>query len=209
MAVLPVDLDSTPDDIASLLAVDAAVRAAVGLDHHPPAPGALHWADDAGMWMALLRPGDGRALLVGWHPEFSLTEGGGNSREAGTDLVGDAPGWWRRGVEHARSRNADLGFLYGWDGSRWWRLDQPADDGFDPELFPVTRAALRDIVDELADDTLLDAPDPDAVETLLTAGSGLTAADLAAVLHAPDGWPEVDLDAGARAAHEHRSAVTA
>ena len=76
--------------------------------------------------------------------------------EAGTDLVGDAPGWWRRGVEHARSRGAYLGFLYGWDGSRWWRLDQPVDDGFDPELFPVTRAALRDIIDDLADSTLLD-----------------------------------------------------
>lgn len=209
MAVLPVDLDSTPDDIASLLAVDAAVRAAVGLDHHVPAAGALHWSGDEGMWMALLRPGPGRALLAGWHHEFSLTEGSGTAGEAGTDLVGDAPGWWRRGVEHARTHDACLGFLYGWDGSRWWRLDQPADDGFDPELFPVTRAALRDIVDELADDTLLDAPDPDAVEALLTAGSALTAVELGAVLHAPDGWPEVDLDAGARAAREFRSAVPA
>lgn len=209
MALLPVDLDSTPDDIASLLAVDAAVRAAVGLEHNPPTAGALHWAGAEGMWMALLRPGDGRALLAGWHHEFSLTEGSGSTDEAGTDLVGDAPGWWRRGVEHARSAEAYLGFLYGWDGSRWWRLDQPVDDGFDPELFPVTRAALRDIVDELADDTLLDPPDPDAVEALLTAGSGLTAADLRAALHAPDGWPEVDPDAGARAAHAYRSAVPA
>ena len=94
--------------------------------------------------MALLRPGDGRALLAGWHHEFSLTEGSGRAGEAGTDLVGDAPGWWRRGVEHARSRGAYLGFLYGWDGSRWWRLDQPVDDGFDPELFPATPLALRD-----------------------------------------------------------------
>ena len=39
----------------------------------------------------------------------------------------------------------------------------------------------RDIVDELADDTLLDAPDPDAVEALLTAGSALTAVELGAV----------------------------
>ena len=73
----------------------------------------------------------------------------------------------------------------------------------------MTRAALRDFVDELADDTLLDAPDPDAVEALLTAGSALTAVELGAVLHAPDGWPEVDLDAGARAAQEFRSAVPA
>ena len=209
MAVLPVDLDSTPDDIAVLLAVDAAVRAAVGLDHHPPTAGALHWTGTEGMWMALLRPGDGRALLAGRHHEFSLTEGGGNAGEAGTDLVCDAPGWWRRGVEHARAHDAHLGFLYGWDGSRWWRLDQPVDDGFDPDLFPVTRAALRDIVDELADDTLLDAPDPDAVEALLAAGPGLGAADLGAVLHTPDGWPEVDLEAGARAARDFHSAARA
>ena len=36
MAVLPVDLDSTPDDIASLLAVDAAVRAARLLRREDP-----------------------------------------------------------------------------------------------------------------------------------------------------------------------------
>lgn len=209
MSLLPVDLDSTPPEIVSLLAVDAAVRAAVGLEHHRPTPATLHWEGADGMWLALVRPGEGRALLAGWHPEFSLTEGSGSAGEAGTDLVGDAPGWWRRGVEHARSHNAYLGFLYGWDGGRWWRLDQPIDDGFDPELFPVTRAAMRDIVDELADDTLLDAPEPDAVEALLDAGARLTAADLERVLYAPDGWPEVDLEAGARAARDFGSPVPA
>lgn len=209
MALLPVDLDATPDDIVSFLAVDAAVRTAVGLEHHRPTAAALHWAGAEGMWMALVRPGEGRALLAGWHHEFSLTEGSGSAGESGTDLVGEAPGWWRRGVEYARSRDAYLGFLYGWDGARWWRLDQPTDDGFDPELFPVTRAAVRDIVDELADDTLLDAPDQDAVEALLGAGAHLDSTDLGAVLHAPDGWPEVDLEAGARAARAFRSPVPA
>ena len=209
MALLPVDLDPTPRDIASLLAVDAAVRAAVGLDTPPPTGAALHWAGTDGMWAALVCPGEGRALLAGWHPEFSLTEGSGQAGGSGTDLVADAPGWWRRGVEHARSRDLYLGFLYGWDGSGWWRVDQPADDGFDPELFPVTRAALRDIIDELADDTLLDPPDADAVEALLDAGPRLTEAQLTAVLHSPDGWPEVDPGAGARAARAYLSAAPA
>lgn len=209
MALLPVDLDSTPDDIASLLAVDAAVRAAVGLEHSPPNASALHWAGAEGMWMALVRPGEGRALLAGWHHEFSLTEGSGRAGEAGTDLVGDAPGWWRRGVEHARSKGLYLGFLYGWDGAVWWRLDQPTDDGFDPEIYPVTTAAVRDIIDELADDTLLDAPATSAVDALLSAGARLSAPDLAAVLHSPDGWPEVDLEAGVRAARAFGSPVPA
>lgn len=209
MALLPVDLDSTPDDIASLLAVDATVRSAVGLEHSAPSAAALHWAGADGMWMALVRPGEGRALLAGWHHEFSLAEGSGRAGETGTDLVGDAPGWWRRGVEYAQSNGAYLGFLYGWDGSSWWRLDQPADDGFDPELFPVTRPALRDIIDELADDTLLDAPAPEAVDALLAAGSALTSAQLAAVLHAPDGWPAIDVDAGVRAARAFGTPVPA
>lgn len=209
MALLPVDLDATPDDIVSLLAVDAAVRAAVGVDHPAPTAAALDWAGADGVWMALVRPGDGRALLAGWHHEFSLTEGSGRAGEAGTDLVGDAPGWWRRGVEHARGRDAYLGFLYGWDGARWWRLDQPVDDGFDPELFPVTPHALREIIDGLADDTLLDDPDPDAVDALLAAGAGLTAEHLAAVLRSPDGWPEVDPAAGVRAARAYRAPVPA
>ncbi|QGW23410.1 hypothetical protein GJR88_00552 [Dietzia sp. DQ12-45-1b] len=209
MALLPVDLDSTPDDIASLLAVDSAVRAAVGLEHFAPTPAALHWAGAEGMWMALVRPGEGRALLVGWHHEFSLTEGSGRTGETGTDLVGDAPGWWRRGVEHARSAGLYLGFLYGWDGATWWRLDQPTDDGFDPEIFPVTAAAVRDIIDDLADDTLLDAPGTGAVDALLAAGARLDSPELAAVLHSPDGWPEVDLEAGVRAARAFGSPVPA
>lgn len=209
MALLPVDMDATPDALVSLLAVDAAVRAAVGLDHHRPTATALHWTGEDDMWMALVRPGDGRALLAGWHHEFSLTEGSGRDGEAGTDLVGDAPGWWRRGVEHARSHDTYLGFLYGWDGTRWWRLDQPIDDGFDPELFPATPLALRDIIDGLADDTLLDAPDPAAVDALIAAGTELTAEHLETVLHAPDGWPEVDIAAGVAAAREFRSPVHA
>ncbi len=209
MALLPVDMDATPDTIVSLLAVDAAVRAAVGLEYHRPTATALHWTADEDMWMALVRPGDGRALLAGWHHEFSLTEGSGRGGEAGTDLVGDAPGWWRRGVEHARSHDSYLGFLYGWDGTRWWRLDQPVDDGFDPEIFPATTLALRDIIDELADDTLLDAPEPAAVDALIAAGAELTADHLEAVLHAPDGWPEVDIEAGVRAAREYRPLVPA
>lgn len=224
MALLPVDLDATPDTLASFFAVDAAVRAAVGVEHpesphpesphpeplHPePAHPALDWDGDDGVWMALVRPGEGRALLAGWHHEFSLTEGSGMGGEAGTDLVGDAPGWWRRGVEHARARGHYLGFLYGWDGARWWRLDQPVDDGFDPEIFPVTEFAMREIIDELVDDTLLDAPAPEAVDALLAAGPELTSAHLAAVLHAPDGWPEIDLDAGVSAARAYRPSVLA
>ena len=209
MALLPVDMDATPDDIVNLFAVDAAVRAAVGLDYHRPTSAALHWVGGEDMWMALVRPGDGRALLAGWHHEFSLTEGSGRGGEAGTDLVGDAPGWWRRGVEHARANDGYLGFLYGWDGTRWWRLDQPVDDGFDPELFPATPLAMRDIIDGLADDTLLDAPDHDDIDALVTAGAELTAEQLAAVLHAPDGWPEVDIEAGVRAAREFSANVPA
>ena len=203
------DINATPADVVSLLAVDAAVRAAVGLEHHRPTAAALHWAGDEDMWMALVRPGDGRALLAGWHPEFSLTEGSGRGGEAGDDLVGDAPGWWRRGVEHARTQDAFLGFLYGWDGSRWSRLDQPLDDGFDPELFPVSPLTLREIIDGLADDTLLDAPDSDSVDALIAAGVELTAEHLTAVLHAPDGWPEVDIEAGVRAAREYRPLIPA
>lgn len=209
MALIPVDLDSTPETISSLLAVDAAVRAAVGVDHTTPGATSLDWAGGEDVWMSLIRPDKGRALLAGWHHEFSLTDGSGPGDETGTDLVGDAPGWWRRGVEHAHTRGLRLGFLYGWDGAGWWRLDQPVDDGFDPDIFPVTPLALREIIDELADDTLLDAPSPEAVDALLTAGADLTAAHLSAALHTSDGWPEVDVEAGVRAARPYRSTIPA
>lgn len=209
MALLRVPLDSSPDRIAELLAVDAAVRVATGFEVCDPVPGALDWQDGEGIWMGLVRPGDGRALLVGWHHDFSLTEGSGRSGEAGTDLIGDAPGWWRRGVEHARSRGSYLGFLYGWDGASWWRLDQPVDDGFDPEIFPVSELAMRDIIERAAAETLLDDPPTGAVDELLAAGGRLGERHLAAVLHSPDGWPEVDLSAGVFAARVRAGAVTA
>jgi len=68
---------------------------------------------------------------------------------------------------------------------------------------------MRDIIDGLADDTLLDAPDHDDIDALVTAGAELTAEQLAAVLHAPDGWPEVDIEAGVRAAREFSANVPA
>ena len=211
MALLRVDLDAGPGRIVDLLAVDAAVRVAVGLPYTAPTSSGFTWDGpgdgDESVWMGLQLLADGRALVTGWHHEFSLTEGSGRPGEAGTDLVGDAPGWWRRGVEFARSRDAYLGFLYGWDGSGWWRLDQPVDDGFDPELFPVTDHATREIVSELAADTLLDDPDPEAVAMLLAAGARMSEHHLAAVLHSPDGWPEVDTAAGVRAASGFRPAA--
>jgi len=205
MSLQRVDLDSTPGEIVSLLAAEAAVRAAVGLETPAPAGGTLHWEGPDGMWAALVRPGEGRALLTGGHPGFDPTEGIGRAGEPGTDLVTDAPGWWRRGMDHARAKGLHPGFLFGWDGSGWWRAGHPTGDGFDPGLFPVTRRALRGIIDELADSTLLDPPGDEAVEALLDAGPDLSAAHLSAVLHSPDGWPEVDPSAGVRAARAYLS----
>src|SRR5699024_7796184 len=96
MALLPVDLDATPEDVASSVAVDAAVRAAVAAaggvpqpGTTPPDPHAPEWACGDAAWLALLRPGGERALLACWLHEFSLTEGSGRAGDAGTDLWAD------------------------------------------------------------------------------------------------------------------------
>lgn len=44
---------------------------------------------------------------------------------------------------------------------------------------------------------------------MLRAGTGIGTAELAAVLHAPDGWPEIDLEAGVRAARAYATAIPA
>lgn len=204
------------------LAVVGAVRAAVGLadpeTDHAPLPAAApeeggeddsaggsaiahpSWTDESGSWVSLVLPGDGRALLAGWHAEESETEASGTSLDGGTDLIDTAPGWWRRGIDHARARGDVLGFLYGWDGSAWWRAPYDTADGFDPDYFPVTRDCVVEKIAELASDTLLDDPSPEAVDALLAAGTRLDATQLTAALHTADGWPEVDSAAGVAAA---------
>lgn len=196
MTLVRVGISDTPATILGYMAVEAAVRAAVGLPL--PAAAASHptWEDGEGSWLTMVLPGDGRALLAGWHREESEIEGSGTGTDGGTDLIDTAPGWWRRGIEHARSRGDALGFLYGWDGTCWWRAPYDAADGFDPDFFPVTRTAVCQAVDEMAADTLLDDPLPATVDALLDAGPQLDAESLRAALGTSDGWPEVDYRAG-------------
>lgn len=217
MTLEHVSLADSPRTILDYLAVVVAVRAAVGLGA-PSADSAVSgnsdgaesggsaatshptWSDENGSWLTLVLPGDGRALLAGWHADESETEASGTSLDGGTDLIDTAPGWWRRGIDHARARRDVLGFLYGWDGAAWWRAPYDTADGFDPDFFPVTRDSVAEQIEELAADTLLDDPAPEAVDALLAAGTALTAEQLEAALHTEDGWPEVDVAAGVRAA---------
>lgn len=158
------------------------------------------WSDENGSWISLVLPGEGRALIAGWHAEESETEASGTSLDGGTDLIDVAPGWWRRGIDHARARGDVLGFLYGWDGSSWWRAPYDTADGFDPDFFPVSRETVAELVNELAADTLLDDPSSEALDALLAAGVRLDGDTLSAALRTEDGWPEVDTDAGVRTA---------
>lgn len=217
MTLEHVSLADSPRTILDYLAAVVAVRAAVGLGA-PSADSAVSgssepgesggsaatshptWSDENGSWLTLVLPGDGRALLAGWHADESETEASGTSLDGGTDLIDTAPGWWRRGIDHARARRDVLGFLYGWDGGAWWRAPYDTADGFDPEFFPVTRESVAEQIGELAADTLLDDPPAAAVDALLAAGTRLTASHLEAALRTEDGWPEVDVAAGIRAA---------
>lgn len=196
MTLVQVGISETPATVLGYMAVEAAVRSAVGLPL--PVTTSTHptWEDGEGSWISMVLPGDGRALLAGFHREESEIECSGTGSEGGTDLISTAPGWWRRGIEHARSRGDALGFLYGWDGSHWWRAPYDAADGFDPDFFPVTREAVATAIEEMAADTLLDDPSEESIAALLAAGSALSEEHLRNALGTADGWPEVNYAAG-------------
>jgi hypothetical protein len=205
VALVPVDLPP-PVAMRDRWAAFAAVAAAVGSgDVCHAGPGARwHYDDSGGAWADLVHVGRGRAVLVGW-------ERGGDTYFRGaaeyferpaTDLLAGAPDWWAEPVADAEAPFHWVGFVYGFDGERWWRAAYDADDGFARLGLPaVDEESCRDACAEFCDGRLAesesgnDGYDGAALDAVLAAGVGVTEAQLRALLGA-DGDPA----AGAAAA---------
>ncbi len=204
MALVPVDLP-TPTTMRGRWAAFAAILGARGWGSGAFAePQRWHYDDGGGNWADLHLVGDGRAVLVGNDHEYSDTyfrEAAAYFQEEETDLLAGAPDWWEPPALDGMTRMQWVGFVYGFDGERWWRAPYDLSDGF-TSLHPifVDDDRCRSMIEEFVEN---EAPHPvrrEAVDALIAAGADLDRETLRAVADVPE-W---DLDAGVAAARAFR-----
>lgn len=163
------------------------------------------WHDGAGNWAAIRYLAPSRAILFGHDHEYSDTY----FREAATyfemeetDLLKDAPAWW--GTDLSLPRFAEwIGFIYGWDGAVWRRVeyrplagsDDPPDDGFQSvRLLDACSVSCVAFVSEFLTGDEGNLPNPTSVQALVDADAQFTSPDFEAVM------PGHDTDAAIAAA---------
>lgn len=202
MTLVQLDLPD-PKAMRGPWAALAAVQAAAGHGERCRALGSLwHYDDGHGSWADLHHLDEGRAVLLGQDRNESATfyaEASDFFEEPETDLLAGAPGWWEPPVRGAREEQLFLGFVYGYDGSLWWRADYAAEDGFEALRLPAlssegTREAVVTVVRRAAGSGVPE-PSQESVGALIDAGAAPDPAAVAAVV--PAGW---DVDAGVAAA---------
>ncbi|WP_406144238.1 proteophosphoglycan 5 [Streptomyces sp. NBC_01012] len=235
MALIPLDLPD-PMSLRGRWAALAAVEAAVGRGDDCKADGPLwHYDDGDGSWADLHRIEGGRAVLLGQDRHDSRTfyaEASDFFEEEETDLLAGAPEWWEPAVRRVRDSEQQLflGFVYGFDGSGWYRAEYDLEDGFGSVGLPAlsadrtrerihatvqaaVQAAVRSAVRQgsggggrRAADGAEREVDPGAVDALIAADGAVDAALVAAAAPHGSGSPSSpsspgwDPEAGAAAA---------
>ncbi|MGW7685874.1 hypothetical protein ACWGID_34335 [Kribbella sp. NPDC054772] len=123
-----VDLDD-PEELRARWTALAAVAHATGFDRRWYADGdGYHHQDETASVLRMVRLGDGRVVLWGFHTQHSLT--------AGADLLAGSPDWIAQPEVRQRQSAGELGFVYGAFNGTWARASypgdpwQPAEDGF-------------------------------------------------------------------------------
>ncbi len=203
MDLLQIDLPA-PDVLRSRWAAHAAVMAALGYGDLSNANAQRwHYDDAGGNWAELVLLEGGRAVLFGHDHEYSETyfrEAATYFQEEETDLLLGAPNWW--GSELPRDPDRWVGFVYGFENSKWQRVAYDLNDGFESVGLPaVSFDQLYGLVAGFISGKAQDAgsnhvPTEDSVRVLVERGADITANDLRVVFSEL----EVDIAAGVAAA---------
>lgn len=151
-------------------------------------PGVWHYDDGGGNWADLVLPGGRRAILLGHDHEYSRTyfrEAAAYFDEPDTDLLRGCPPWQESSItaylDRQRTHGMWIGFIYGFDGSRWSRADYNLDDGFTSLNLPfltmqATVTAIADLIDNWSNEHhVMPVTEVEiAIRTLIEAGSEMT-----------------------------------
>ncbi|MEU4293509.1 hypothetical protein AB0E63_35255 [Kribbella sp. NPDC026596] len=180
-----VDLDD-PEELRARWTALAAVAHATGFDRRWYADAAgYHHQDETASVLRMVRLGDGRTVLFGFHTQHSQT--------TGADLLAGSPDWIGQPEVRRRQSAGELGFVYGAFNGTWARASypgdpwQPVEDGFAPiaQWITADEAAADEMIEWVAEwaDYLggLDELRPSGVELIRSiSASGITAEALGA-----------------------------
>lgn len=130
----------SPEKLRNAWAAYAAVWTAAGAsgEHQGPRAEGGDWlfVMETAEWAHLTRFQDGRAVLSGQsNPDLERSDA--EEKKAREALLAGAPSWWK-GYEKQVRKGLSVGFVLGWDGSRWQRSSEaPSDGGFDAFTFVI------------------------------------------------------------------------
>ncbi|MFB4197685.1 proteophosphoglycan 5 [Streptomyces carpaticus] len=199
MGHIPLDLPP-PAALRGRWAASAAIAHATGHGTGCWADGPLwHYDDGGGNWLQLHHTGRGRAVLLGHDHECSPEP------EETPDLLAGAPPWWHPPVREAVAAHEFLGFVYGFDGTGWWRAPYDVHDGFTDIGLPALSAerTRQRITDACSYDPTTGRhaphrplPQAASIDALIAADAEVDATLVAAVIGPHGGDPQ----AGAAAA---------
>ena len=157
--------------------------------------------DGGGNWACLRFKEKDKVVLLGHDHEYSETYYGKAAEffgEEETDLLKGAPDWW--GYDLRTYPFEWIGFIYGWDGENWQKVNYDKPDGFDslglPKALSVTNTEMLSEFASDAPGLKGKRPDPEMLEAVVVADAAITHSLLEAVI---PGW---DIKAGVLAAQK-------
>jgi len=194
-----------PDKLRNGWAALAAVYAARGWGTDVYAtPDEWLYHDGGGNWVCLRFKSNNQAVLIGHDHEYSEAYFGEAAKyfeEDETDLLAGTPDWWSFNLSPLPFGEW-IGFVYGWDGTKWRRAEYYIPDGFDKiGLLKACSLDGTDLLKEIASDAPDlngELPTQDALNTLVSVGPYITFEQLDMVV---PGW---DIDAGLAAARKFK-----
>ncbi|WP_312271548.1 hypothetical protein [Pseudomonas sp.] len=158
--------------------------------------------DGGGNWVCLRFKSKDQCILIGHDHEYSETyygEAAEYFNEEETNILGGAPDWWAFDLSPLPFGEW-IGFVYGWDGTKWQRANYSKNDGYE-DIGLINACSINNttLLSEFASDApgLNGNPPPaEALAALVAADGKITHALLEAVV---PGW---DIDAGIAAARK-------
>lgn len=205
MKLIQLDLPS-PTEMRGGWAALAAVYAARGWKRDVYATSS-QWLfhDGGGNWACLRFIEKDKAVLIGHDHEYSETYFGEAAKyfeEEETNLLAGAPEWWGKDLD-PRPFGEWIGFIYGWDGTKWQRANYEKEDGFESiGLLNACSIGDNELLKQFASDSpglKGKPPRTEALKALVAADANITNLLLEAVV---PGW---DIEAGVAAARMFRA----
>ncbi|MEN3158677.1 proteophosphoglycan 5 [Alkalimonas sp. NCh-2] len=158
--------------------------------------------DGGGNWICLRFKNQEQCILIGHDHEYTETYYGKAAEYFGeqeTNILEGAPDWWSFDLSLPLFGEW-IGFVYGWDGEKWQRVNYSVNDGYeDIDLLEVCSINATELLSEYASDAPGlggQPPSAQALAALVAADGEITPALLEAVV---PGW---DIEAGVAAARK-------